>query len=515
MKLIKKIAAIMFAFMMVVSMSCNVKANDTTATTETGEGKITINNAIPGQTYKIYKILELESYDSTTGNYAYKVTPEWKNFVDGDGNAYLKRVDGTDYVNWVGDATDKGAHVKEFAKNAIAYVKKANSPVITYKEKKAPDASAGKTTSTVTFDSLPLGYYLVDSSAGSLCGLDTTAKEVTIEEKNGVPSVDKKVSSTETGNYDTSNTASIGDTVYFKTTITAQPGAQNYVLHDKMTEGLTFDQNSVNVSLHKNAQNTDRDLSKTTDYSVETTNLESTDPKCTFHVNFIPTFCDSLEANDTITVTYSAVLNEKAEIGNVDKNTNETWLKYGDSKNTQHETTTTKTFEMNVFKFYEDKNNSNTEKGLAGATFKLTKDSQDAVTIGFVKTSNETATDDVYRVAKRGETGTVATITSPKSGKFTIQGLGAGTYYLTETKQPDGYNKLSGPVTVVIDKDGQVKVKNGDAYDEVTQVKVENKSGTVLPSTGGAGTTMIYLVGAVLVLGSGVVLATKRRVKNK
>lgn len=514
MKLIKKIAAIMFAFMMVVSMSCNVKANDTTATTETGEGKITINNAIPGQTYKIYKILELESYDSTTGNYAYKVTPEWKNFVDGDGNAYLKRVDGTDYVNWVGDATNKGAHVKEFAKNAIAYVKKANSPVITYKEKKAPDASAGKTTSTVTFDSLPLGYYLVDSSAGSLCGLDTTAKEVTIEEKNGVPSVDKKVSSTETGNYDTSNTASIGDTVHFKTTITAQPGAQNYVLHDKMIEGLTFDQNSVNVSLHKNATNNDENLTNE-DYSVVTTGLESKDPKCTFHINFTKELCDRLAANDTITVTYSAVLNEKAEIGNVDKNTNETWLKYGDSKNTQHETTTTKTFEMNVFKFYEDKNNSNTEKGLAGATFKLTKDSQDAVNIGFVKISNETATDDVYRVAKRGETGTVATITSPKSGKFTIQGLGAGTYYLTETKQPDGYNKLSGPVTVVIDKDGQVKVKNGDAYDEVTQVKVENKSGTVLPSTGGTGTTMIYLVGALLVLGSGVVLVTKRRVKNK
>lgn len=514
MKLIKKIAAIMFAFMMVVSMSCNVKANDTTATTETGEGKITINNAIPGQTYKIYKILELESYDSTTGNYAYKVTPEWKNFVDGDGNAYLKRVDGTDYVNWVGDATNKGAHVKEFAKNAIAYVKKANSPVITYKEKKAPDASAGKTTSTVTFDSLPLGYYLVDSSAGSLCGLDTTAKEVTIEEKNGVPSVDKKVSSTETGNYDTSNTASIGDTVHFKTTITAQPGAQNYVLHDKMIEGLTFDQNSVNVSLHKNATNNDENLTNE-DYSVVTTGLESKDPKCTFHINFTKELCDRLAANDTITVTYSAVLNEKAEIGNVDKNTNETWLKYGDSKNTQHETTTTKTFEMNVFKFYEDKNNSNTEKGLAGATFKLTKDSQDAVNIGFVKISNETATDDVYRVAKRGETGTVATITSPKSGKFTIQGLGAGTYYLTETKQPDGYNKLSGPVTVVIDKDGQVKVKNGDAYDEVTQVKVENKTGTVLPSTGGAGTTMIYLIGGALVLGSGVVLVTKRRVKGK
>lgn len=509
MKLIKKIAAIMFAFMMVVSMSCNVKADDIT-TPATGDGTIKINNAIPGQTYKIYKILELESYDSTTGNYAYKVTPEWKSFVENEGQTYLTKVDGTDYVNWVGDSTNDGAHVKEFAEKAIAYVKKANSPVITYKEKKAPDASAGKATLTVTFDSLPLGYYLVDSSVGSLCGLDTTAKEVTIEEKNGVPSVDKKVSSTETRNYDTSNTASIGDTVYFKTTITAQPGAQNYVLHDKMTEGLTFDQNSVNVSLHKNAQNTDRDLSKTTDYSVETTNLESTDPKCTFHVNFIPTFCDSLEANDIITVTYSATLNENAVIGNVDKNTNETWLKYGDSQSTQPKTTTTKTFEMNVFKYTENKTDKTKKDGLPGAVFTLSKKSDGTEPIKLIDKSSN-----VYRVAKRGETGTVATITSPKSGKFTIQGLGAGTYYLTETKQPAGYNKLSTPVTVVIDKDGKVKVKNGDDYDEVNRVDVENKTGTVLPSTGGAGTTMIYLIGGALVLGSGVVLATKRRVKNK
>lgn len=515
MKLIKKIAAIMFAFMMVVSMSCNVKADEgTTATTETGEGKITINNAIPGQTYKIYKILELESYDSTTGNYAYKVTPEWKNFVDGDGNAYLKRVDGTDYVNWVGDATNKGAHVKEFAKNAIAYVKKANSPVITYKKTKAPDASAGKTTSTVTFDSLPLGYYLVDSSAGSLCGLDTTAKEVTIEEKNGVPSVDKKVSNTQNGTYGTSNNASIGDTVYFQTIITAQPGAQNYVLHDKMTEGLTFNENSVNVSLHNKVTNADETLGTDT-YNVETTNLEDTDPKCTFHINFTQPLCDRLGADDTITVTYSAVLNGKAEIGNVEKNTNKTWLKYGDSQSTQDKITTTKTFEMNVFKFYKDKKNSDKETGLAGATFKLTKDSQDAENIGFVKTSNKTATNDVYRVAKKGEAGTVTTITSPNSGEFTIQGLGAGTYYLTETQQPAGYNKLANAIKVEITNDGKVQVEKPEGLTTVDKVEVENKSGTVLPSTGGAGTTMIYLVGALLVLGSGVVLATKRRVKNK
>lgn len=488
MKLIKKIAAIMFAFMMVVSMSCNVKADDTNTATTGEKGTITINNAIPGQTYKIYKILELESYNPTTKNYAYKVTSEWKNFVDGDGSTYLTKVDGTDYVNWVGDSSNNGEHVKTFAEKAIAYAKDVNNNI------NPLQTNENVTSNTVTFNNLPLGYYLVDSSVGTLCSLDTTKPAATIQEKNGVPSVDKIITSGGVVfNGGKPNSANIGDKVYFKTTITTQPGAQNYVLHDKMTEGLTFDENSVNVSLHKKATSDEKTLTKTKDYSVDTTNLESTGPKCTFHINFTKELCDGLKADDTITVTYSATLNENAVIAGKGYE-NETWLKYGDSQNTQHKTTTTKTFEMKVFKFYIDKNDSNTEKGLAGATFKLTKDSQDVVNIGFVKTSNETDTDDVYRVAKRGETGTVATITSPKSGKFTIQGLGAGTYYLTETKQPDGYNKLSGPVTVVIDKDGQVKVKNGDAYDEVTQVKVENKSGTVLPSTGGMGTTMIYLV---------------------
>lgn len=517
MKLFKKIAAILFAFMMVVSMSCNVKADEeTTATTETGEGIITINNAIPGQTYKLYRLLDLESYSlnedgqKENGNYSYKPASKWKKFLEGNDirDVYFTFENG--YASWV-----KDANVKTFAKLAIEHANKENAVIEAEKTEVAPAATEGNNTSTITFKNLPLGYYLVDSSVGSLCALNTTAKEVNIEEKNGAPSVEKGVSNTEAGTYDIANTASIGDTVYFKTTITAQPGAQNYVLHDKMDAGLTFNESSVKAILNKNETKKDTELTATY-YSVVTSNLEDTDPKCTFHIEFTPKLCESLKANDTITVTYSATLNENAVIAG-EGNKNETWLKYGENNNleTTHPTTTTKTFEMKVFKFYKDKNDSNTEKGLAGATFKLTKDSKDAENISFVKTSNVTATDDVYRVAKKDETGTVTTITSPKSGKFTIQGLGAGTYYLTETKQPDGYNKLSGPVTVVIDKDGKVKVKNGDAYDEVTQVKVENKSGTVLPSTGGAGTTMIYLIGGALVLGSGVVLATKRRVKGK
>ena len=507
MKLIKKIAAIMFAFMMVVSMSCNVKADEGTTATTGEKGTITINNAIPGQTYKIYKILELESYDSTTGNYAYKVTPEWKSFVENEGQTYLTKVDGTDYVNWVGDSTNDGAHVKEFAEKAIAYVKQNSNTINPLRSQDAPKTSVEHTT-TVTFKDLSLGYYLVDSSVGTLCSLDTTNTDATIREKNGVPSVDKKVSSTETGNYDTLNTASIGDTVYFKTTITAQPGAQNYVLHDKMDAGLTFNESSVKATLNKKKTNENKDLTNT-DYSLVTTGLESTDPKCTFHVNFIPTFCDSLEANDTITITYSATLNENAVIAG-EGNKNETWLKYGDSQSTQPSTTNTKTFEVNVFKFYKDKNDSTTEKGLADAVFTLSKNQNGTDPIKLIDKGSNT-----YRVAKTGEAGTVITITSPKSGKFTIQGLGAGTYYLTEIKQPDGYNKLAKSVKVEIDVNGAITV-DGKLITGVDKlVKVENKTGTVLPSTGGVGTTMIYLIGGALVLGSGVVLATKRRVKGK
>lgn len=503
MKLIKKIAAIMFAFMMVVSMSCNVKADDIT-TPATGDGTIKINNAIPGQTYKLYRLLDLESYSANedgqkeNGNYSYKPTSKWKTFLEGNGirDVYFTFENG--YASW-----KKGANVEAFAKLAIEHANK-NAVIEAEKTEVASAAIEGNNTPTVTFKNLPLGYYLVDSSVGTLCSLDTTNTDATIREKNGVPSVDKKVSSTETGNYDTSNTASIGDKVYFKTTITAQPGAQNYVLHDKMTDGLTFN-NKVEVKKGKSPV-------ATSDYTLKTSDFTD---DCTFEIVFGQTFCDDLQKDEKITVTYSATLNENAVIGNVDKNTNETWLKYGDSQSTQPKTTTTKTFEMNVFKFYKDKKNSDKETGLAGATFKLTKDSQDAENIGFVKTSNKTATNDVYRVAKKGEAGTVTTITSPNSGEFTIQGLGAGTYYLTETQQPAGYNKLANAIKVEITNDGKVQVEKPEGLTTVDKVEVENKTGTVLPSTGGAGTTMIYLIGGALVLGSGVVLATKRRVKNK
>lgn len=497
MKLIKKIAAIMFAFMMVVSMSCNVKADDTTTAT----GTITINNAIPEQTYTIYKILDLESYSpkeengKETGNFAYKPSSEWESFIKGENVRDKYFTFEGEYVSW-----KENADPAEFAKLALDYAK-TNS--------KANQGSVTASGTPVQFTGLGLGYYLVDSSVGTLCSLDTTKPTVEIKEKNGVPSVDKKVSNSKTGTFDTSSTASIGDTVYFKTIITAQPGAQNYVLHDKMDAGLTFNESSVKAILNKNETKKDTELTAT-DYSVVTSNLEDTDPKCTFHIEFTPKLCESLKADDTITVTYSATLNENAVIAG-EGNKNETWLKYGENNNleTTHPTTDTKTFEMHVFKFYKDKKNSDKETGLADAVFTLSKKSDGTEPIKLTKTNENS---NIYKVNNNG---TITDITTPGDGKFTIQGLGAGTYYLTEIKQPDGYNKLAKSVKVEIDVNGAITV-DGKLITGVDKlVKVENKTGTVLPSTGGAGTTMIYLIGAVLVLGSGVVLATKRRVKNK
>ena len=502
MKLIKKIAAIMFAFMMVVSMSCNVKADDTT-TAVTGEtGTITINNAIPKQTYKLYRLLDLESYSvnedgqKENGNYSYKPASKWKTFLEGDGikDVYFTFENG--YASW-----KKDANVETFAKLAIEHANKENAVIEAEKTEVAPAATEGNNTSTITFKNLPLGYYLVDSSVGSLCVLNTTNPNLTIAEKNGVPSVEKGVSNIQNGTYESTNNASIGDTVYFQTTITAQPGAQNYVLHDKMTKGLTLKNDSIVVKKGESPV-------ATSDYTLKTSGFID---GCTFEIVFVQTFCDGLQKDEKITVTYSATLNANAVIGNdANTNTNKTLLSYGDSQKTTEVTTNTKTFKMDVFKYTENRNDKTKKDGLADAVFTLKKVGK-TNTINFVKETPDEINGDIYRVAKTGETGTVTTITSPDSGKFTIKGLSAGTYKLEETKQPAGYNKLSGPVTVVIDMDGKVTVGGT----EVTQVDVENKTGTVLPSTGGTGTTMIYLVGAVLVLGSGVVLATKRRVKNK
>lgn len=484
MKLIKKIAAIMFAFMMVVSMSCNVKADEGTSTDTTGT--LTINDVKENQTYKLYKILDLESFSGK--NYSYKVAKGWEEFFStGEGKNYIS-INKNNYAEW--SATKDDATYRDFAQKALAY---ANNKKITAVE----TFTTVKGQTNITKDNLALGYYLLDSSVGTLCSLSSSQPNVTINEKNDVPSVQKSFADGET-----KNNANIGDIITFNTVVNVKKGAQSYVLHDKMSAGLKLNQ-KLNADNDKPVLIT-KDNHEKLIYDTDYTFTETTDG---FTIDFSKAFLKRFEDKEyALIVMYSTTLTEKAVIGGTG-NTNETYLKYGVSSESNHSTTTTYTFGIPVLKY------TGIEKTpLAGAKFKLYTDSNcndESTALKFSLNNNNNK----YRYDSTN--GKTVLTSLETTGRIDIEGLEAGTYYLKEIEAPKGYNLLANAVEVQITQDGKVMVKKGANLEEVTEVEVENKTGTVLPSTGGMGTTMIYLVGAVLVLGSGVVLATKRRVKGK
>lgn len=491
MKLIKKIAAIVFAFMMVVSMSTNVSAEGTKT------GTITINNAVDKQTYTIYKLLDLESYVPETTNqiglYSYKLATEWQSFFETEDAKRFITIDENGYANWV-----EGANQAEFAQKALAYATT---------NKIANNGTAPASNNTVTFNNLDLGYYLVDSSVGALCNLNTTNPNMIIQEKNGVPSVEKKIveyNEDHSENLVDNNSANIGEEIVFKTTININPGAKKYVLHDKMDSHLRYDDIWM---IH---DNNNKNYVRNTDFVVNTTNLADAD--CTFELSFTDAFYtnnkDDIDTKklNKIYVYYQATVKDDALVKQEMKNN--TYLTYGENNTKSNEDyTITKTFEIPVYKYTGTDEN---KQGLAGAKFKLYTNT-DFIEANEVKVKEEVGAE--YFVGSTDDKKNV--MTSPQSGEFTIKGLKAGTYYLKEIEAPKGYNLLANAVEVHITEAGKVEVRNGETLKEVNRVDVQNKSGTLLPSTGGAGTTMIYLVGALLVLGSGVVLASKRRSNSK
>lgn len=464
--------------------------------TNNDNGKITINKAVVGQTYTIYQILKLESYNTDSGAYSYKATDAWKSFVEGATvkNIYMN-TDTQGYVTWV-----KDADVAAFAKLAQAY---AVEHKIANQGNKVAAAAGDEKTTTVEFTDLNLGYYLLDSSMGTLCSLNTTHTEVVIQEKNAEPTNVKTVEEDSTpGVYGEKNDADIGQTVNFKSTITAQAGAENYVFHDKMSAGLTFG-SVTGVTLNGEAVDA-------ANYTVKTSGFAE-NHDCTFEVIFTQDFCNTLKANDKIVISYTATVNENAVIGG-NGNLNESKIEYGENgktTTTPPSTTTTYTWKVDVLKYAEvTKADSSTkeEKPLSGAVFTLSKNSDGSNLIALIKVK-----DNVYRVAKTGETGTITEITTDETGAFTIEGLDSDTYYLIEKTAPAGYNVLSGPVTVVINDKGEVTY-NGTS---TGTVKVLNQSGTELPSTGGMGTTIFYVLGGVLMAGAFVLLVVRKRMRTE
>lgn len=493
MKYMKKLITLLAALTLALAMAVPAFAASGTASST---GMITIDNAVTGTTYKAYRIFDLESYDTNKDVYSYKLSSAWSGFpaysttIDSNtvSAADFFSVNSAGYIEWKDAKKDAGADFAKLAKDFAV------------KKSIACDETKTATDATVTFTNLTLGYYLVDTSLGSLCSLNTTAPSVTIKEKNSDTTIEKKIVINGEEKVD-SNSAGIGDTVNFSITITVKDGApKNYVLHDKLS-GLTFDPDSLKVQIGA------RTLTANTDYTLVTNPADGD----SFDVKFKD---GKLKTNDVVVVTYSATVAANATIAGAG-NKNTAKLVYNEKDSTKEETTTY-VWKLNVHKYALD--STNHEVALSGAKFVLYR--MDNGVKKYAKLTNKKIVGWVTDKDK------ATTLETSGTGDILIEGLNVGTYYLEETEAPVGYNKLTEPIEVEItattsvtsgSETVQYKNSSETSYTPATDatVKVLNNAGTQLPSTGGIGTTLFYVIGGVLMAVAAVLLVTKKRMNNK
>ena len=475
MKHARKLTSLLLALVMVFALAVTVAAEGATGTT--GTGSITVDNPIEGQNYTAYKIFDVV-YDGTKKNYSYTIkdNSEWYNTV----SAYttgltLTKVGDTTSNTYVVTTTDA------FSPAAFAdALKKALDADSTAFNGTSLTRNGTQATATVN----ELGYYFVTSTNGALCNLTTTNPDITIHDKNDMPfektAPETSVEVGQTVNYTIKG--KVPDYTGFKT--------YTYLITDTMSKGLTF-KKDVKVTV----DGTDVTTACTPTYDVEKNANK-------FTVS-IPV--KSYPIGKEILVTYSAVVNENA-VAVV--STNEAKLTYsnnpttGETKDSQPQKKEVYSAKIVIDKFETGK--QDTVK-LEGAEFVLYKEE----TIENTKTTKYYKWNDTDQKVEWVTTQADATtVRTDNKGAASFKGLADGTYQLVETKAPAGYNQLTGPQEV------KVAGSTTDTTKLSVEAKVANSAGTLLPSTGGMGTTIFYVLGAVLVVGAGVLLVTKKRMSQ-
>lgn len=507
MKHIKKLASLLLVLVMVFALATTAFAEETTYS-------ITINNSAKDHTYEAYQIFTGNLSGTTLSNIV------WGSGVSEAGQTAL------------GDAAAKAETLKTEA-DAKAFAK-AVAPYLTTAAGSANTVTDGK----YVISGLAAGYYLVKDQDGSLTGDNDSYTEyiiqvvgnVTATPKSDVPEVQKKVKdindSTDTTKTDWQDSADydIGDSIPFQLKATLADNVSSYttykvVFHDTLSKGLTYN-NDAKVYI---------DGTETNGFAVTATvNADGT----TLTVS-----CDDVKAlnavnSSAITVEYTAKLNENAVLGSAG-NPNEVYLEYSNNPNKSekgnNETGETPKDVVIVFTYKTIINKVDSEnKPLTGAAFKLEK---------LIKGKDGAA--DTWTTVKEFTVDETTT-------SFTFSGLDDGQYKLTETKTPVGYNTID-PIYFVIeathdetadaptlktlnayltDANGnkQTEMKDGESVNidlgtvDLTAgsitTTVVNKSGSKLPSTGGIGTTIFYVLGGVLVLVAVVLLVTNKRMSG-
>lgn len=475
----KKITSIALMLVMMLALAVPAMAADVTIDIDTSNGSDT------GETYTVYKIFDAtvngetsktegEGEDQTIisefANVSYTIeesSPFFstiQNFKVGEENAFtLKQVNGgTTYT--VTMAKDYSA--AELATALLAVENKASAAVLT--NEKAP----------LTVDNK--GYYLITSSLGSKAVVDTVGQnDMTIKTKNDLPTLEKKILSITNGNANDNvrGTASYGSVVTYTITVNIPASAVGAItVHDKMDSRLTYGGMTAVEGI--------------------TEKTEGLTDGCTQEYELTADYV-AAHRGENVTIVYTATVQNGVDTAAFLKNS--AHLTYSNYTSNPSEVDVV-TYEFDLVKTTSD------GTLLDGATFKL----YNAETGGTAYTFTY---DEATKTYSYNAEGTVTDLVV-KDGMVTVKGLAAGKYYLEETVTPDGYNTLTGRQEVNLNGNKTATVEENKLA-ENTGVQVINLTGAELPSTGGIGTTIFYVVGGLLVIGAGVMLVTKKRVSDQ
>ena len=570
MRKIRKLIGLLLAAAMVFTMSAVAFADDSSET----RYSITIKNEKSGHTYEAYQIfsgdLKVETVQNADGSATEKRTLsniEWGNGINGE--ALLGALKGAEDAPMAfkdcEDAADVAAVLENYGTDSSEI--KAFADIAGQHLATRSGFSSTCVNGVYTITDLEAGYYLVKDLDKSLSGVEGDAytdfilkvvDDTEAQPKSDVPSVEKKVQEDDKykrdggygEGYNDVADWNIGDDVPFKLIGTVPDNLDDYetykyIFHDTLSAGLTLNEGSISVYVASNKEGTDKALISKEYYSVRTSD---TADKCSFEVAFVDlTAVPDVTAGKYIIVEYTAKLNTSAEIG-LTGNPNKVYLEFSNNPNSGGEGDTGKTPEDEVIVFtYElDVTKISGEEGIAetplpGAEFKLYRQVTDA--------DGNTVTEYVIVNSDGKVTGWTqieadgSVLTADANGQFKVSGLDDGTYYLKETKAPDGYNLNSTPIKIEIDattnngqnwaggakyaltnisvtddsSDVEIDKANTSANEGKVSIKVKNYPGSDLPETGGMGTRVIYALGVILVLGSGAVLIARKyfRKSNK
>lgn len=564
------------ALLMVLVMSLSLL---TVTAFAAGGGKITIENATAGMEYKLYKVFDASYIEGTTGGtkpagatYTIKSTDPWYSLVSASGSPFVLTE----------DTANPGTYIVSIAENqqenVATWFQNVDASSLTPTKDNTP------TGNTVTFDGLDKGYYYIKSGVGATVTLTHANETRTVIDKNQQPGwgIDPddntkpggkriKTGANGTGTeYGALGTADIGGKLAYKIDIFSATNykgdkmIKEYIIEDKedpavfmhfntirvwvngaeLTKGWVDGVDETSTNSHPIGSSATPATSKAdADWYVE--NADNTDSKFSIHINWLKsdgTFkFDNSGKPNVIKITYEGVLKSKDVTYGDNGNANTATLYVLPNDSTERaqlgdpSVAKAVTYSSELFKYTTENSG---KKPLAGAEFTITREGATTplafypskLYAGVYYLANEENLNSEH--VEPGST-KVTKLVTPADGMIIIRGLAGGKYTVTETKAPDGYNKLTASITMPLEQGGNategVTVKdvnktlaaNGSplstpaAFQNVHVKEIENNKGTVLPETGGIGTTLFITLGALAVIGTGLFLVTNKRISKE